>query len=214
MSFSSEISALLMPTRCFGCRRLGLEICSSCQKYWRYNFYQRDFGGLKVFSTIEYSPVAKNILLAAKENGIKQTFNLINLALVKSVRNISEHYPMAALVPVPSQKSAIRRRGQDFTFDLATSVAKEFGVQVLPILGHNRKVRDQSRLDSKARSKNLAFSFSVDRVNLGNYSGKPVVILDDLVTTGATIIEANRALTKAGFEVTGGATACVALRRL
>jgi predicted amidophosphoribosyltransferase len=40
-----------------------------------------------------------------------------------------------------------------------------------------------------------------------------VVILDDLVTTGATINEANRALAKAGFEVQAAATACVALRR-
>jgi predicted amidophosphoribosyltransferase len=40
-----------------------------------------------------------------------------------------------------------------------------------------------------------------------------VVILDDLVTTGATIGEANRALTRGGFKVQAAATACVALRR-
>jgi adenine/guanine phosphoribosyltransferase-like PRPP-binding protein len=48
---------------------------------------------------------------------------------------------------------------------------------------------------------------------LGNYLGERVVILDDLVTTGATIAEANRALAKAGFQVQAAATACVALRR-
>jgi predicted amidophosphoribosyltransferase len=47
----------------------------------------------------------------------------------------------------------------------------------------------------------------------GNYPSENLVILDDLVTTGATINEANRALTKAGFKVQAAATACVALRR-
>ena len=47
----------------------------------------------------------------------------------------------------------------------------------------------------------------------GNYSAEKVVILDDLLTTGATIREANRALTKGGFQVQAAVTACVALRR-
>jgi predicted amidophosphoribosyltransferase len=47
----------------------------------------------------------------------------------------------------------------------------------------------------------------------GNYSAEKVVVLDDLLTTGATIREANRALTKGGFKVQAAATACVALRR-
>lgn len=84
---------------------------------------------------------------------------------------------------------------------------------VLPLLQHERLVRDQSRLDRSGRSENLAMALSVKPRFIGNYSGEMVVILDDLVTTGATISEANRALSKAGFQVQAAATACVALRR-
>ena len=59
----------------------------------------------------------------------------------------------------------------------------------------------------------MAMALTVSAKYQGNYSAEKVVILDDLVTTGATIREATRALTKAGFQVQAAATACVALRR-
>jgi len=96
---------------------------------------------------------------------------------------------------------------------MAISVAKDFGVAVLPLLEHQRIIRDQSKLDISSRRQNLAMALSIKPSFRGNYSGEKVVILDDLVTTGATINEANRALTEAGFKVQAAATACVALRR-
>lgn len=213
MIFLSEVNNLFFPTRCFGCRKLGLEICSECRRFWNPHIYHRDLNGLKVFSTIAYSPVAKNILLAAKESGHSVAKDLIMDAMAISVKYIFDRYRVSAIVPIPSQNLAIRRRGEDFISNLARKVAKECGVASLPILEHGRKVRDQSKLIAKDRAANLAFALSVNFTKLGNYSGQNVVILDDLVTSGATILEAKRALTKAGFAVQAGATACVALRR-
>jgi predicted amidophosphoribosyltransferase len=96
---------------------------------------------------------------------------------------------------------------------MAVSVARDFGVAVLPLLEHQRIIRDQSKLDIASRRQNLAMALSIKPEFRGNYSGEKVVILDDLVTTGATINEANRALTRGGFAVQAAATACVALRR-
>jgi predicted amidophosphoribosyltransferase len=96
---------------------------------------------------------------------------------------------------------------------MAISVAKYMGVGVLPLLEHQRNIRDQSKLNIAGRRDNLAMAFSIKPEFRGNYSGEKVVILDDLVTTGATLSEANRALSKAGFTVLAAATACVALRR-
>jgi len=96
---------------------------------------------------------------------------------------------------------------------MAISVAKDFGVAVLPLLEHQRIIRDQSKLNIASRRQNLAMALSIKPEFYGNYSGEKVVILDDLVTTGATINEANRALTRGGFAVQAAATACVALRR-
>jgi predicted amidophosphoribosyltransferase len=151
--------------------------------------------------------------LAAKEQNIKSADQLVLSAMKASLNELFQKFPSCALVPIPSGRSANRRRGREFINEMAISVARDFGVAVLPLLEHQRIVRDQSKLNIADRRDNLAMALSIRSEFLGNYSGEKVVILDDLVTTGATINEANRALTKAGFEVQAAATACVALRR-
>ena len=209
----SDLKYLLFPTRCFGCRELGYSICSNCRKLWNPHIYHSQIANLNVYSAITYSPVAKNILLAAKEQGIKSADELVRSAMRSSLLELFHRYSSCALVPIPSGLASNRRRGRDFINELAISVAKEVGVIVLPLLEHQRVIRDQSKLNLSNRRENLAMALSVKSAFRGNYSGEKVVILDDLVTTGATINEANRALAKAGFEVQAAATACVALRR-
>lgn len=175
--------------------------------------YQSSCGNLTVYSAIPYSPVAKNILLAAKEQNIKSADQLVRSAMTASLRGLFQKYQYCALVPIPSGQASNRRRSRDFIYDLAFLVAKDMGVAVLPLLEQQRLVRDQSKLNIASRRENLAMAFSIKPQFRGNYSSESVVILDDLVTTGSTINEANRALTKAGFKVQAAATACVALRR-
>jgi len=214
MRLFSDFKYLLFPTRCFGCRELGYSICSQCRKLWNPHLYKSKILDLAVFSAITYSPVAKNILLSAKEQNIKSADRLVQIALSASLHELFQKHARCAIVPIPSGRSSNRRRGRDFINEMAISVAKDFGVAVLPLLEHQRIIRDQSNLNVAERRENLAMSRSVKPAFHRNYSGESVVILDDLVTTGATISEANRALTRGGFKVQAAATACVALRRL
>ena len=213
MQLVSDLKYLLFPTRCFGCRELGYSICSICCKLWNPHLYQSKVVNLAVYSAIPYSPVAKNILLAAKEQSIKSADQLVRDAMTASLQRLFQKYQNCALVPIPSGPASNRRRGRDFINEMALLVAKDMGVVVLPLLEQQRLVRDQSKLNIASRRENLAMALSIKPQFRGNYSGESVVILDDLVTTGSTINEANRALTKAGFKVQAAATACVALRR-
>jgi len=213
MQLFSDLKYLLFPTRCFGCRELGYSICSECRQQWNPHRYQSRVTNLAVYSAITYSPIAKNILLAAKEQGVKSADQLVRNAVSVSIHELFKKYPSCALVPIPSSASSNRRRGRDFINEIAISVARDLGVAVLPLLEHQRKIRDQSKLNVSNRHQNLAKALSIKPQFRGNYSGERVVILDDLVTTGATIGEANRALTRGGFKVQAAATACVALRR-
>jgi len=213
MQLFSDLKYLLFPTRCFGCRELGYSICSECRQQWNPHRYQSRVTNLAVYSAITYSPIAKNILLAAKEQGVKSADQLVRNAVSVSIQELFKKYPSCALVPIPSSASSNRRRGRDFINEIAISVARDLGVAVLPLLEHQRKIRDQSKLNVSNRHQNLAMALSIKPQFWGNYSGERVVILDDLVTTGATIGEANRALTRGGFKVQAAATACVALRR-
>ena len=213
MQLFSDLKYLLFPTRCFGCRELGYSICSKCRQQWNPHLYQSRITNLVVYSAIPYSPIAKNILLAAKEQGVKSADQLVRDAVKVSIHELFKRYPSSALVPIPSSAFSNRRRGRDFINETAISVARDFGVAVLPLLEHQRNIRDQSKLNISNRHQNLAMALSIKPQFRGNYSGEKVVILDDLVTTGATIGEANRALTRGGFKVQAAATACVALRR-
>ena len=213
MQLISDLKYLLFPTRCFGCRDLGYLICSNCRKLWNPHIYRSTIVDLAVYSAVPYSPVAKNILLAAKEQSIKSADQLVRSAMAASLQVLFQKYPNSALVPIPSAPASNRRRGRDFINEMAIFVAKDMGVRVLPLLEQQRLVRDQSKLNIASRRENLAMALSIKPQLRGNYSSESVVILDDLVTTGSTINEANRALTKAGFKVQAAATACVALRR-
>jgi predicted amidophosphoribosyltransferase len=79
---------------------------------------------------------------------------------------------------------------------------------------HTRKVRDQSQLNLRDRSDNISGALSVapdfiSQICTGN-TGPKIIVIDDLITTGATLAEAIRALRTAGFTVLGAVTSCTA----
>ena len=71
-----------------------------------------------------------------------------------------------------------------------------------------RRVADQSGLDAAGRSANLAGALRAS----SDLSGVPVVVVDDVVTTGATLVEAARALRDAGALVRGAAVVAATQR--
>ena len=103
--------------------------------------------------------------------------------------------------------------------EITQSVASIESLKSREILQHQRAVRDQSKLNSQQRNLNIAGAFSatgnlakLDKLAKMASSGNigPLIIVDDLVTTGATLAEAIRALRAAGFSVIGAVTGAVA----
>jgi predicted amidophosphoribosyltransferase len=115
---------------------------------------------------------------------------------------------IADLVPIPSRKINTRKRGRDFLLEQTYELSQQPSVQVRAILSHARRVKDQTTLNSRSREINL--SHSMKCANQVESSNIPVIIIDDLVTSGATLREAGRALSAAGYKVIGAVTACVA----
>lgn len=212
-----SLAELIFPSRCIGCSQLGISICSTCRKSWHSHIYHRTIKVLDtsypVISAIEYSPIASRVLLRAKEANQEAADQLLVSALSHSLRYFLKKFGFGDLVPIPSRRSATRKRGRDFMQEITDSVADNESIKSLQILQHQRAVRDQSQLNSQQRSRNIAGAFSTsfnlaevrDSGNIG-----PLIIVDDLVTTGATLAEAIRALRTAGFPVLGAVTGAVA----
>lgn len=119
--------------------------------------------------------------------------------LAQAMAGALAHAPRPdALVPVPLHRARLRQRGYNQAQELAVPLGRLLGIPVLPRL--LRRVRDtapQSRLDADARAANLRDAFEVPPLR----SPPPrVALVDDVMTTGATLHAAADALHDAGAD--------------
>lgn len=117
------------------------------------------------------------------------------------------------LVPVPSAARARRRRGREPVRDLAREVARSRpGLRMLPVLRHRRQIGEQPGLGRVDRTANLAGALDVASGWSSVVAGRRVLVVDDVVTSGATLAEAARALAAAGCLVRGALTVAATAR--
>jgi predicted amidophosphoribosyltransferase len=141
-----------------------------------------------VISVAQYRNEVRSVLLAYKENGERESGKVLTEALIRARLEIVRD-SICTLVPIPSNPKSIRRRGRDFMMELCTQVSIQNGDKVLPIFRVNRDVEDQSKLNEKKRSQNLIGAFSCISKNLHLAVTSPIILVDDLLTTGATLRE-------------------------
>lgn len=151
-------------------------------------------------SICEYTKEVAQVIHELKENS--QT------AIVKSLaREIALHVPndCEVLVPMPSKITSFQKRGFNPALILATAIAKEVArtqnrlVKVANLLWLGREVFDQAALDGHERRSNLIGSMRAR----GLPGATRVWLVDDIVTTGATLNEAARSLSEVGITVGG-----------
>ena len=210
MKMLDEISQLLFPTRCYGCSRLGLSICTDCRREWIPHYYKTHLEELKVHSALLYTPTASKIIMAAKESSLKGADQLLISAISHVLERAKLNSHFYQLVPVPSSKRSQRRRGRSFIVDLTNQVSTNTGIAINDCLQLSRAVKDQSGLTRKERVSNMKGAFSL---KTGAIVRGELILIDDVVTTGATLQEAARALNSQGFHAVGSVsavTACVA----
>jgi predicted amidophosphoribosyltransferase len=168
-------------------------------------------GPLPVFAAASYDGCVRAMLLAYKERGRRDVRADLASALTRAAVIAASDGLLASsalLVPVPSSRVAVRERGYDAIGLLARAAARElrrrgFGSRAAPVLSHARAVADQAGLSVGRRRSNLAGALTVPRRrDRDRVLRQPVVVVDDIVTSGATVAEACRALTQAGAAVT------------
>jgi predicted amidophosphoribosyltransferase len=181
-----------------------------------------ELGGLQeAFAAAAYDGVVRSALLEYKERGrlclrreLANCLTVSVLAAVHSAVSLDQRDQSATpllLVPVPSAKATRKARGHNPVASMARTAcihlrAAGLDVRTCDVLRQTRAVADQSGLDIGARYANLAGALGVAKPF--SVRGQRVIVVDDIVTTGATALEAVRALTAAAATVC--AVACVA----
>jgi len=172
-----------------------------------------------VHAAARYADEVRAALLAHKERGALALAAPLGAALAGAVRaGIREPGTRrdgpVLLVPVPSARAAVRARGHDPARRIALAAAGELrrggtAAQVLAVLRQRRAVADQSGLNSRQRLANLAGALAGAPGGARLLRGGPIVLVDDLMTTGASLSEAARAVRAAGPESYDGAMTAV-----
>lgn len=150
--------------------------------------------------------VLRGVLIAWKERGEHGLTKVLMHLLAASVAQLDSPGRALTLVPVPTSRRSRRHRGADLIDDLARSAARlltgvGIDVRVEQALGYHRATADQAGLGSAQRAANLAgaLRLKTDR----GLAGRDVIVVDDILTTGATVSEAVRVLTVAGHRPIG-----------
>lgn len=168
-----------------------------------------------VWAVCDYGGPVRAALRAWKEQGRRSLEPALAGALAIACGAACGPGPLL-LVPLPSARSSVRRRGRDVVGGLARAAAREHrragrAVAVVPVLRFTRRVADSAGLATPERAANLHGAHAVPAHLAPLVRGRSVVLVDDVVTTGASLAEAARALRAAGAEP--GAAAVVAATR-
>jgi predicted amidophosphoribosyltransferase len=215
---------LLLGARCHGCGAAWWGVCPRCRTELaerRPRWARPDpspSGFPSTVTSAAYDPLLRGLVNAHKERQALGLTPVLGQRLALSVQALltARHVEPGAevsLVPVPSAARAVRERGLDATAAMARAAARRlrprYRVGVATVLVQTAGVRDQSGLDARARQANLAGGFRLR----GRRPDRPVVLVDDLVTTGSSLTEAARVLRRAGVTVLGAATVAATMRR-
>lgn len=201
----SKLLDLLIPARCASCGAPGAPCCATCQTAWgSLSEITRapTIGLVPVYALARYADEARRLILAYKERGRRDLAPSLGRALAEALPHLPEPEAGPCLVPVPSRRSASRVRGGPHVQRMAEECAKVLAgkgnpATVAPALKLEAGVRDAARLTRAERAVNLD-----GRIRLApGVRPARVVLLDDVITTGATAAACTRLLEISGIHV-------------
>ncbi|AWT43625.1 MULTISPECIES: ComF family protein [Streptomyces] len=213
-----DLTDLVLPAECGGCGKPRTVLCPECRAALtgavpsRVRPVPEPPGLPVVHAAARYADEVRAVLLAHKERGALALAAPLGAALARAVRAGLESAGgrQVLLVPVPSARGAVRARGHDPVRRTALAAASDLRrsgmpMRVAAVLRQRRPVADQSGLDSRQRQENLAGALSVVSGGGRLLATGSVVLVDDLMTTGASLAEAARAVREAVSAEAGSA---------
>lgn len=210
---------LLLGSVCAGCDRPGRAWCPACAASLRAAVRSARPRPVRpspcppglppAWTAGAYGADLRTAVLAFKERGRRRLAGPLGLALVGPLRAAGDGHHGVVCVPLPASRRGRSERGYDHVRLLVRAAARHGAPPPSPLLHWVRRTDDQAGLDVRGRWRNLHGALAAD----ARAHGRLVVLADDVLTTGATLAEATRALAAAGAHVVGAATVVATVRR-
>jgi predicted amidophosphoribosyltransferase len=196
--------AVFFPVFCAGCGEADRVVCGACQVQLVPEVTRRALTtAVPVYTSLIYESEVRRVLLALKEEGRTEIAHFLGppmraaldaaLSAATAVGADALEATECELATVPTSAAAWRRRG----FDPVWLLCRKAGYRPARVLVVTRRTRSQKTLGELERATNLAGSMQAR----GSLAGRRFVLVDDILTTGATLREAVRAIEDAGGRV-------------
>ncbi len=229
---------LVLPSVCAACRSPATgALCAGCRDEVRRSRVGGSTGfspprvvdasGLTCWSAVRLEGAVRAAVTAYKDGDRRDLAAVLAPLLATAVGRACREDPLlrhvrardgpVLVVPVPPAARSRRRRGDDPVGALASAAVsglRDDALVVGHVLRHARRVADQAGLGREARALNLAGALVVPPWGSAAVRSAPCLVVDDVLTTGATLAEAARALRSAGAPHVVAATLAVRARRL
>jgi predicted amidophosphoribosyltransferase len=209
-SVLAALADLVLPRTCAGCAVPGHVLCRPCTAMLarpRLATPRRvPWGFPPTVAAGAYAGAVRPAVIAFKERGRAELARPLGTALALAVAAVSRGVPDRTgpllLVPVPSSRAALRTRGRDHVRELTTCAVTELRAAGVPavetrLLRRRGRVQDSAALTAAQRRANLAGTFVLDPGRSRPGPGALLVLVDDVVTSGATLTEAAAVLADA-----------------
>lgn len=146
-----------------------------------------------------YTPISSRIVSRFKYGDHPELARFAAAAMIGAGRAFWPDDPV--LVPVPLHRRRLWRRGYNQSAELARALARALDLDFAPDLTSRRRhTRQQVGLSGAERKKNVEGAFAVNQQVAARLLGRHLVLVDDVVTTGATISALAKTLRRAGFD--------------
>ena len=213
---------------CVGCALPGRSLCRAC----RNDLPQRanavrptpcPDGLAACFAAGEYDGLLRAMILSHKEYGTFSLATPLGRVLAQAVGAALDPHVATVLIPVPSRAAVVRTRGHDPMLRMTRAAARRLRggghrVSVVELLEQRGEVHDQAGLSAGKRSANLTGSMVVRPTARAALARTDLllslVLCDDVLTTGATAREAQRALEDSGLRVRAVTTVAATRKRV
>lgn len=197
----SRLLELLFPSKCVLCRQIlskdELDLCRECRTDApRFHPGQGRIRFVADYTAVWfYEDQVRSSLLRYKFHRARHYAPAYGRAVAMAVeRKLPEELDLITYVPVSSRRKL--ERGYDQVELLADAVSEELGIPVVPLL---KKIRDnppQSGIEkAEARRANVLGAY--ESINRNRIRGSSILLLDDIITSGATVSECARVLQEA-----------------
>lgn len=176
-------------------------ICEDCEKKIRKCIIKKSdifyLNKFKISSYAYYGGVIKKLILKLKYENDFTAGELLSRLLVEYIlENIDYHNFVISYIPMSNRSKRIR--GFNQCEYIGKKISKRLSIKCIKVLIKEKNNREQKTLCKSERFENVQGIFSIN--NKINISGLSIILIDDVVTSGATMIEAYKILKKYGAK--------------